>query len=226
MPISPPASPAWYREWSEYHLLQFGIRNAESQFAFATWWKSFSAMGFTAHELSNATEAVRIGPKCIRVDDHYHAIKSAILAARSEAVALGEKRRRESDDRGRCQDCCDSGFVSVPHPRFCDATEWRPERFNRFNEPIYATCGVLCKCEIGRRMIAAQQQRAMDDAKTKTSMTLSQYEDRVNGNWREQMAGHESRRSTVSSVESGLSGLTSKELISRAAKEFAQADAF
>lgn len=187
--------PKWYRDWFMSHLTKFGVVNADNVAMFGTWWSSFTSWNVTSKELYAATETIHKRPKHpAKVSDHYQEIRQIIAADRD-----AELKRTETDydsDRGTCTDCGNAGFVAVPHPRFCDAMEWRPTHKNEHGDSIYATAAVLCKCVVGRRMIAAQAQIDSGETRSKRSMTLEHYEQCVNSSWKNQI---EERREQIRS---------------------------
>lgn len=211
--------PEWYSSWIRLHLVQFAIVTADNVATFGSWWQSFSALGFTPDELNRATRHVRNLPEetaPTRVGDHYHAVKLAVV---NERDRNRQKAVNYDDSRGLCADCGDTGFISVPHPRFCDAVGWRPDRHNVHGDPIYTTCAVICRCWKGRQFAERQQAGEMEGKPPKT-LTIGKYEETVNGDWRRQIRERDDQRRTVSLVEAGMEKLTTKEMISRMAAAF------
>lgn len=212
--------PEWYSAWVKSHLVQFSLVSADTVATFGSWWQSFSALGFTPDELTRATRHVRnlpaeTSPKY--AGDHYHAIKLAVV---NERDRNSQKAVNYDDSRGLCDDCGDSGFISVPHPKFCNAMTWRPERHNHAGNPVYVTAAVVCRCWKGRKFAERQQADEMDGIPPKT-MTIGQYEEKINGDWRRQIRERDEQRRTVAHVEAGMTGASTKDLISRMAAQYA-----
>jgi hypothetical protein len=184
--MPPPELPAWYANWVRHHATTFGLHAPEAVAAFAAWWPAFNAMGADHRELTASTYAVlNGGPAPMRLADHYQALRTALGTVRDAARAKADAVTHY--DRGECADGCgDSGYVTVPHPRYCSAEGWRPHH-HAAGRPVYATAAVTCRCDRGRRIHAQQQSAVLNDPKARTTMSLSDYEDRVNSNWRGHM---------------------------------------
>lgn len=189
----PPEIPDWYLDWVKSHRTTFGLHTPEASAAFAAWWPAFRAMSATASELGVATLVVlNAGPAPMRLADHYQALRTALGAVRDKARSTAETQRAAlpAPDRGVCADGCgDTGYVTVPHPRFCSAEGWRHSHHNAAGNPVYVTAAVTCRCAVGRRSHERQQSAAMADGGKAggVALTLSAYEDRVNSSWRSHM---------------------------------------
>jgi hypothetical protein len=194
----------WYVEWAKEYLRLFGIATNENLTTLTLWGRSFCAMQFTYGEMKLAEAIVRNLPKetaPARVGDHYYAIKSAVTSSR-EMTRQKIETTVSADDKGRCSDCGESGFIIVPHPKFCTAMEWRPNGNSRHGDPIFPTAAVLCRCWKGRKFDERQAQDRLD-GKT-VCMPVTTYEETVNANWRNQMRERAEQRRIVANVESSM----------------------
>lgn len=207
--------PEWYSEWVKAHLITFGLVRPEMVAMFGSWWASFSARGFSADELMRATMTIRNSTnQPDSASNHFNAIKQAIGIDRESR----EPTQTDFDNGPECSDCRRTGIISVPHPNYCNAMEWRPVRHNFQGDPIYATAGVFCtRCPSGRK--AVEQNRASaSEGKLKAGMTIETYEQTINGNWREQIAWHEGKRKQV--AEADAMRPNEKEIVQRLAAGF------
>lgn len=216
--MNPPSYPAWYDEWMTYHLDIFGINEATVSASFMLWWETFEAMEVTAAELMGATRAMQGEARApYKVGDHYFAIKATIADSRDlaeqrtqQALEAKAKAEEQDKDKGVCVNCRDTGQAIVPHPRFCNGEKWRPYYHNEFADPVFITAAVACTCWRGLRITASQRasDRADDPGKKKkkadavtVQLTLSTYENMVNGQWRQQMDDMEASKKTIANVD-------------------------
>lgn len=196
--------PPWYPDWVKHHLVTFGILSDENSAAMLIWWPVFRSMGVTAQELSNASFAMlNGGPAPMRIADHFFTLKQTIGTDRNDRQRKAEVVERQMGDMNfRCPTCDSTTWVTVPHPKFCDASEWRIQRYNSHGNPVYVTAVVLCdRCDRGRATINRQQG---DDIVRAKSLTLGNYEEFTNANWREQMADYRQRAEYVQQAESRI----------------------
>lgn len=214
----PPELPVWYAEWVKSHLVAFAILTDENVAAFASWFPAFRAMGVDRNELGRATFAVLNGTALpFKTADHYLALK---LAVASDRAAVANRKDVQGDDRSVCDDCGDSGYSTVPHSNYCDAIAWRPVRHNEQGNPVYATCAVICRCWKGRKFNERQQAEHLDDSTKPVRMTIGEYEERVNDNWREQVRQRKAKERELANAEMSVPA-NSKEFLSNLAARFA-----
>lgn len=197
--MTPERYPPWYAAFCRVYLDTFGLHDPTETAAMQHWWTGFKLLDVTANELEQARREVmsrKTAP--FRLQDHYYAIKLAITEARTkienERQNEIEEQLRKQEEEGkqpdvRCKDCCGTGYASVPHPRFCDGNQWRPAHNNAYGDPVYVRAMVTCNCEKGLRIAARQKALANGDPggkkpKIKVCMTLDNYENQVNGQWR------------------------------------------
>ena len=176
------SSPQWYRDWASDHQAAFLLPD-EWLHAAALWWDTFASLGATADELAAATREVQAGDRVRAWGDHLPALKAAVGRGRDRRAA--EAKRAEADgrpDRGVCVDCGDTGWATVPHPKFLNEFgEWVPDGHGPGGEPRWVVCGVACGCVKGRKTMADAQ------AVGKNPLGLERYGRRC-PTWRDQMA--------------------------------------
>ena len=211
--------PDWYSAWVRSHLVRFGMVNPDNVAMFGSWWTPFAARNVTGQELAMATETIHNrNTHPSKASDHYLEIKLVIATARDSAVKRIETNY--APDRGVCSDCGETGYIAVPHPRFCNAVEWSPSHHNFAGDPVYATAAVICRCWKGRKFAAAQENEILNGAKKQT-MTIGEYEDQVNGDWRRQMRSKLDADKAVTNAQHGMPKVSEKEMIARLAAAFA-----
>lgn len=211
--------PDWYSDWVRKHLVRFGLVSADNVAMFGSWWPSFAARNLTAAELSRATDAIHNrNQHPTKASDHYLEIKIVISSARDAEM----KRSEQSDepDRGVCSDCGETGYIAVPHPKFCNAMEWRPVRHNWAGDPVYATAAVICRCWKGRKFATAQEADVLNGGRKQT-LTIGEYEEQVNGDWRRQVLERSEADKAVSNAQNAMPKATEKEILQRLADSFA-----
>jgi hypothetical protein len=200
--------PEWYAEWVRNHLTTFGLHTAEgTPEMYIAWWPSFYALDATAAELADATTMIlRGGPAPARTADHYQAVKRAIAELRNNRNQRATLARYSNpDDRGQCVQCVGSGIVAVPHPDHCSFEGWRPSHYSASGNPVYVTAAVLCNCERGRAIAARQAGiESEKGASRPRQLTLEQYAERINPNWREQLADRAKQQEMIRETESGM----------------------
>ena len=194
--------PEWYTIWAALHLKTFAIVSKDNMQTLELWWPAFRSMGVEEQELHNATQRVLSCQDApMRVADHYSAIKVSIANDRIDRLRRSEAAQMATGpDYSKCADCGNSGWVVVPHPKHCDAFEWRPHRYSGQGDAIHATASVLCsRCNIGKTFIARQANN--EDTPREKAMVLEWYENHVNGNWREQIKDLQDQKATIRDVE-------------------------
>lgn len=212
----PPEYPDWYAAWMIHHCDQFALMETTEAAPFVKWWAPLAEMSVTEAELYSATRSMMGADKApFKVVDHYFAIKALIGEARNKAenyLQDAAERKRESqidDGVGLCADCSNSGYVSVPHPRYCTGQEWRPARYGEQGNPIYMRAAVVCRCWVGKRIETKQKAGDGSDdpgkkkkkVPAKKCLTLEQYENECNGQWRDHLAENEKRTKRIDDSE-------------------------
>lgn len=147
----------WFEEWAGRHGSIFGLNNEEMTAALA-WEDLFTACGYVASELAEATDELAKNPSRISlaVGRGSHPGKMALhLAAIHgvcrdlKAVVYHRQTNEHERDRRTCTTCGGSGAISVPHLSGVTDGQWRPVKVGRAS-PTYYTCAVTCHCALGR----------------------------------------------------------------------------
>lgn len=128
----------WFR-WADYHRTLFGWNNDADGRMVGTWIGFFRRYGFTAEEMTAATDGVarqEIPP--FSHEKHLNALEQHALMFRQEKMK--RTAYQVADERGVCTDCLNSGLITVPWlPDVVDGV-WCSSR----------TAAVWCKCADGR----------------------------------------------------------------------------
>lgn len=164
------AEKAEWMRWADYHRTLFGWHGDNDGRMVGTWVGFFRRSGFTAEEMTAATDGVarqEIPP--FNHEKHLNALEQHALIFRREKI----KRNAYdiADDRGTCTDCLNSGLISVPWLADVIDGVWISNR----------TAGVWCKCADGRPYAGVK------DNRDRPLMGSTEYFTR-NPRWRMQVA--------------------------------------
>lgn len=161
----------WFDAWVGHHSTVFGMDREQDLATFLSWRELFVAAGYTAAELTEATDWVAVNVPLKYRSEHLAALQERIRTRRAEALA---KDRRAEISWPDCHLCGGCAFVSVPVLSQVADGRWHG----------YATCAVFCACPRGQRERERFEGRCQ--GKRKIPLALAEYEPR-NPAWREQL---------------------------------------
>lgn len=142
--MSDEAKIAWDK-WIIHHLTLFGKqRSADWIETVDSWRQVFAPAGYTADELTEASNWIAIHNPPTWPAEHLAALMSRLHTQRQDQV---RKYTQEPEDRGTCVGCGNSGLVVVPHWKCMVGGVWVTTR------GVYYEMMVLCHCYFGRRLM-------------------------------------------------------------------------
>lgn len=163
----------WFTDWAVHHAIAFSMHAGQHAETIASWRDGFLAGGYTPEELYAATTHM-IAYRCpAKPWDHLQEIQAFVQARRAQARRAQSNTPSNGKDRGRCEKCCDSGWVIVPHPAFVRNGEWTPHSNG------FPTAAVTCSCHAGVRT----RTPGADNSKA-LPMSLAEFE-QICPSWRE-----------------------------------------
>jgi len=192
-----------YAVWVARHCRVFGFGQEEMKTVLA-WKERFMAAGYTADDLTGATDYLITHPECLNIDLRYQGKMtvhlSAIQARIHDARAVVNQRAFPGEDRGQCTRCQGGGLVIVPHLGGIVDGEWERQKIAR-GGPSYYRMAVVCNCALGNWMAKeGKTEHRRRDGTVIRMMALNDYA-RVNPRWEIQMAGRLARQSELAAIE-------------------------
>lgn len=167
-----------FSDWLKHHCTVFSIYDPERIETVASWQPLFDAAGYTAAELTTATDWLAMNASPKYPSDHLGAIRSRLTDQR----AL-DYRRAEDAYPSQCVLCGGTGRLVVPHLAGVRDGQWLPLRLTRIRATYY-TCAVRCSCARGRFGKFDGQRGGV------TLLSIEEYE-RRNPGWRKQLVRRE-----------------------------------
>lgn len=186
-----------FDQWVDLHCVRFGLTTEAELRMVQSWGPAFAAAGFNVEDLLEATNymTTRAAPQFR--SDHLRLIQQRIndRARAASAKLLAEP---EDAETSTCDQCGNTAWVIVPHPRFIDAGQWLPPQ---------PTAAVVCDaCAKGRKVLSQfaapiPEKLSAEDRRTRErlakSYILSHYT-RDFPRWREMLAQRDEARAAMS----------------------------
>lgn len=202
--------PEWYAKWMDHHLGLFCIDETPISAAFMRWWPAFESMRVTHDELNEATKLFHLEKDSpVRIAEHFDRLCAQLADIRTRRDnLLAIKRELDVDNIGQCTDCGDSGYVAVPHPanigkREDGAQFWKEHHYSEDGRPIYYRASVVCHCPKGRKVkdwqerVDTPKKGKAKPVEKKRALLLEDYQMKVFGEWRHELADVERRLKTI-----------------------------
>lgn len=190
-----------FNDWLKHHCTVFGLHDPKQIETVASWQPLFDAAGYTAPQLTEATDWLALNAPPRFLNEHLPALRARL----TEQRAIEYRRAEDRFDGSTCVLCGGTGRLTVPHLGGVRNGDWLPLRIAGL--PHYYTCAVRCSCARG------QFGRFESTSGSQSLLSLEAYESR-NPGWRRQLA----RRDQELQAEAELANSTEPEFVRWAAR--------